>query len=193
MRIQKNHKRHADIDRLIEECRKGSRKAQNEIYRRYYRAMFNTSLRILNNRFEAEDVMQEAFLKAFENLWQFRGEVTFGAWLKRIVINRSVDALRKMNKLPTEPLEKHHNEKFSEIDNDEPEEAGPETIRRISEEIYNLPEGYRIVLSLYLLEGYDHDEIAEILGISPSTSRSQFSRAKNKLLLNLKKKTNDRS
>ncbi len=193
MKIHSNHTHHEDLQgKLIEECKKGSRKAQNEIYRRYYRAMFNASMRIVNNRFEAEDVMQEAFLKAFENMGQFRGEVTFGAWLKRIVINRSVDALRKMNKLPTEPLENHAAEKFSEINEQEYAEAGPGDIHRIKEEIFRLPEGYRIVLSLYLLEGYDHDEIGEILGISPSTSRSQYSRAKHKLLRNLKKKTNDR-
>lgn len=184
-----NHKKaFSEIHRvLIEKCKQGNRKAQFEIYRLYYKAMYNTSLRILNNRFDAEDVMQEAFLKAFENLDQFIGDVSFGAWLKKIVVNKSLDALRKKNRYFTEPLENLDKEAFSETEEGETE-ASPEDIRHISEEIYKLPEGYRIVLSLYLLEGYDHDEIASILGISSSTSRSQYSRAKQRLLLNLKKK-----
>ncbi|HYW95234.1 MAG TPA: RNA polymerase sigma factor [Bacteroidales bacterium] len=182
------HKAFSDLHRvLIDKCKKGNRKAQFEIYRLYHKAMYNTSLRIMNNRFDAEDVMQEAFLKAFENLDQFRGDVSFGAWLKKIVINKSLDTLRKNKRYLTEPLEDIDKEAFSETEEGETE-AGPEDIRQISEEIYKLPEGYRIVLSLYLLEGYDHDEIASILGISASTSRSQYSRAKQRLLLNLKKK-----
>ncbi len=150
--------------------------------------MFNTSMRIVNNHFEAEDVMQDSFLKAFENLDKFRAEVSFGAWLKKIVVNKSLDALRKNSRHQTEPFGDDDIEVLSE--NSEEEEGNwPANIIRSQDEIYRLPEGYRIVLSLYLLEGYDHDEIAVILGISPSTSRSQYSRAKQKLLTNLKKKS----
>ena len=191
MKSNNKHKAYNDIHReLFEACRRGSSKAQAEIYRLYYRAMFNTSLRILNDRFEAEDVMQEAFLKAFRNIENFGAKASFGAWLKKIVINTSLDALRKRKRHLTEPLDNLENEEF--VENDDPEEeAGPEDIKRITDEILRLPEGYRIILSLYLLEGYDHDEISHILGISPSTSRSQYSRAKQKLLLNLKKKQDE--
>ncbi len=188
MKTDNSHNAYEDIHKtLIESCRRGDRKAQNEIYRLYYRAMFNTSLRILNNRFEAEDVMQEAFLKAFRNLDQFSSGVSFGAWLKKIVINASLDALRKRNRHRVEPLEDHDNEEFPEIAGEEVQ-ISPEEVKRINEEIRRLPEGYRVVLTLYLLEGYDHEEIAQILDITPSTSRSQYSRAKQKLLQNLKKK-----
>ncbi len=175
---------------LIDECKRGDRKAQFKIYRLYHMAMFNASLRILNDRFEAEDAMQEAFMKAFENLDQFSGTVSFGAWLKKIVINTSLDTLRKRKRYLTEPLEDFDAEAFPETDDAEAY-VSQDDLRLIKDEIYRLPEGYRIVLSLYLLEGYDHDEIAGILGISASTSRSQYSRAKQKLLLNLKKKKNE--
>ncbi len=170
---------------LIEECRKGNRKAQFRLYKIYYKAMFNTSFRIVNDRFEAEDIIQEAFLKSFEVIDQFKGEVSFGAWLKRIVINKSLDALRK-RKINTEPLEQTNIEPFFEP-TDETSFNDEVKIAKIKREIFNLPEGYRVVLSLYLLEGYDHDEISQILGITPSSSRSQYSRAKNKLIQNLKK------
>lgn len=169
---------------LIEECKRGNPKAQTEIYRLYYRAMFNTSLRITGKNDLAEDIMQESFLKAFRNLDQYSGEVTFGAWLKKIVINLSLDYLRKQ-RIKFEEIDDHENS----LAEQEEEKINPEiTIEDIRREIQKLPDGYRLVLSLYLLEGYDHDEIAEILGISASTSRSQFSRAKKKLSENLKMK-----
>jgi len=179
-------KKYTDINKkLIGECRKGSRKAMTEVYKLYYKAMYNTSLRMVGKKEDAEDIMQEAFLKAFRNINQFHGEVTFGAWLKKIVINRSLDHVRKNKKIPgfTYTIEEEE-----VIDNDIEFIREDITIDRIKDEIGKLAEGYRLVLSLYLLEGYDHDEIAEILGISPSTSRSQFTRAKKKLAENLKKK-----
>ena len=91
--------RNTHIDQLIESCKKGSQSAQFEVYQLYYRAMFNTSLRIVQNSYEAEDVMQEAFLNAFTKLDSFKGEVAFGAWLKRIVINRSLTQLNEVNRL----------------------------------------------------------------------------------------------
>ena len=183
--MKKDQKQYRDIHKkLIEECRKGSRKAQTEIYRLYYRAMYNTSLRISGNAEVAEDIMQESFLKAFESLDQYRGEVSFGAWLKKIVINRSLDYLRK-RKMLTEDLADHEN---TLVADEEEHDATDFTVEEIRMEIESLPDGYRIVLSLYLLEGYDHEEIAEILNISPSTSRSQYARAKRKLSENLKKK-----
>jgi RNA polymerase sigma-70 factor (ECF subfamily) len=183
--MKATNKNYSDIHRhLIEECRKGSRKAQAEIYSLYYKAMYNTSLRMVGITDIAEDIMQESFLKAFKNLDQYRGEVSFGAWLKKIVVNRSLDYLRK-KQMVKEDISDHENELIAE------EEVMIEdsiTVEEIRKEIQKLPTGYRVVLSLYLLEGYDHEEIAEILNITPSTSRSQFARARKKLAENLKKK-----
>ena len=170
----------------IERCRKGDRQAQFEIYRLYFKSMYNTSLRIVRDPQEAEDIMQESFLSAFVKINTYSGKVSFGAWLKKIVINNSLDALKKKRVL------------MQELDEDLPEKVAAEEetdtdftdikIEDIMEAVNDLPDGYRIVLSLKLLEGYDHDEIAEILGISSSSSRSQFTRAKQKLLLILKNK-----
>ena len=171
---------------LLDGCKTGDQKAQFQIYKLYYKAMYNTSLRIVNNSMEAEDIMQESFLSAFEKIDTYSGTVSFGAWLKRIVINRSLDALGK-KKAVFEDIESH----FGIMDNS-PEEAVRNEevdvkVEEIKEAIEKLPDGYRIILSLYLLEGYDHDEIAEILKISSSTSRSQLSRAKQKLIGELRK------
>ena len=168
---------------LVYKLKKQDRKMQFKVYKDYYRAMYNTSLRILNNNAEAEDVMQESFLSAFKNINSFSGNVTFGSWLKKIVINRSLDRL-KSNRLV-----------FTEIADVIPDEKEDETlfddnqamIEEVRKQINSLPDGYRVVLSLYLIEGYDHEEIGSILGISASTSRSQFTRAKQKLIELIKK------
>ena len=172
---------------LIDGCKKGDQKAQFQIYKLYYKAMYNTSLRIVSDSMEAEDVMQESFLSAFEKIETYSGIVSFGAWLKKIVVNRSLDTLNRRKAI------------FEDIDSyvGIKDDSGDETIRKeeldvkveeVKEAIEKLPDGYRIILSLYLLEGYDHDEIAEILSINSSTSRSQLSRAKQKLISELKKK-----
>jgi RNA polymerase sigma factor (sigma-70 family) len=171
---------------LLDGCKTGDQKAQFQIYKLYYKAMYNTSLRIVSNSMEAEDIMQESFLSAFEKIDTYSGTVSFGAWLKRIVINRSLDALGK-KKAVFEDIESH----FGIMDKSPEESVRNEEIdvkvEEIKEAIEKLPDGYRIILSLYLLEGYDHDEIAEILKISSSTSRSQLSRAKQKLIGELRK------
>ena len=160
---------------LVERCRKGDTKAQFELYKLYYKPMYNVCLRIVGNEAEAEDVMQEAFLKAFSKIDTYEGIVSFGAWLKKIVINRSLDYLKK-RKIKFEEL----NEK---IPDEEPILLSISEIQmeQLKKSIQQLPDGYRIVLSLYLLEGYDHEEIAQILGITNGSSRSQFLRAKLKL------------
>lgn len=193
MNNQENLYRNIHQD-IIDRCKSGEQKAQFQLYKLYYKAMYNTCLRIVNDNLGAEDIMQEAFLKAFEKMKTYKGEVSFGAWLKRIVINHSLDELRK-RKLDMESIE----DSFVEVKekNDEKERINEEEVilkaEEIRDEINNLPDGYRIVLSLYLIEGYDHDEISEILNISSSTSRSQCARAKQKLLKNLqeKAKTNE--
>jgi len=172
---------HQDI---IERCRSGEQKAQFQIYKLYYKAMYNSCLRIVNNTSEAEDIMQESFLKAFDKIDSYKGEVSFGAWLKRIVINNSLDELRK-RKLEFDSIDDSVYELKDEEQNNS--DFSPEIkAEDVKKEINNLPDGYRIALSLYLIEGYDHDEIGQILNINSSTSRSQCARAKKKLIDRLK-------
>ena len=163
---------------LIELCRRGDRKAQFEIYRLYHAAMYNTALRIVGDPDDAEDVMQEAFLKAFAKIRTYRGEVSFGAWLKKIVVNKSLDFLR-LRKDQLSLDEVGEIEMMDDDPSDTPDVAP--RVEEIREAIGKLPEGYRIVLSLILLEGYDHEEVSEILRISNATSRTQYHRAKKKL------------
>ncbi len=172
---------------LLDGCKTGDQKAQFKIYKLYYKAMYNTSLRIVNDTMEAEDIMQESFLSAFEKIDTYSGTVSFGAWLKRIVINRSLDALSR-RKAIFEDIELHVGIRDESSEDIVRKEELDIKVEEVKEAINRLPDGYRIILSLYLLEGYDHDEIAEILEISSSTSRSQLSRAKQKLIAEMKKK-----
>jgi RNA polymerase sigma factor (sigma-70 family) len=159
---------------LIEECRKGSSKAQFRLYNLYSKAMYNLAYRILNNREDAEDILQEAFVECFRNIESFRFESTFGAWIKRIVVNKCLNQLKKkkINLMLCETL--------PPVIYEEDEDVTYDTAR-IFKTIEKLPDGFRIILTLYLLEGYDHSEISQILGITESTSKSQYSRAKEKL------------
>lgn len=177
--------RHLD---LIEACKKGDQKAQFELYRLYYMAMYNSALRIVGDSDDAEDVMQEAFLKAFTRLHTYRKEVSFGAWLKRIVINKALDFLR----LKREQLSLEDAGEIGEME-DETTDTGDVEYRagEIKKAIYELPEGYRVVLSLILLDGYDHDEVSHILNISNATSRTQYHRAKKKLIELLKRESDE--
>jgi RNA polymerase sigma factor (sigma-70 family) len=170
---------------LIDGCRAGDQQAQFQVYKLYYKAMFNTSLRIVNDDMEAEDVMQEAFLSAFEKISTYSGTVSFGAWLKKIVVNRSLDALGK-RKAIFEDIDNHAGIRDDSHEDAEYNEQLETKVEEVKAAIERLPQGYRVILSLYLIEGYDHDEIAEMLHISSSTSRSQLSRAKQKLVNELK-------
>ncbi|MEI7523573.1 MAG: RNA polymerase sigma factor [Mariniphaga sp.] len=160
---------------LLNLCLEGDKSAQFEIYRLYYKSMYNSSLRIVGIPEEAEDIMQESFLTAFQKLGGFSGEVSFGSWLKKIVINRSLDILRK-RKVVFEEL-------YAELPvaDEQEQEMDPITVEEVKSAITLLPDGYRTILSLILLEGYDHDEVSEIMGIKNVTSRTQFSRARHKL------------
>jgi RNA polymerase sigma factor (sigma-70 family) len=172
---------------LLDGCKNGDQKAQFQIYKLYYKAMYNTSLRIVNDTMEAEDIMQESFLAAFEKIDTYSGMVSFGAWLKKIVVNRSLDTLNK-KKAIFEDIESHTDIRDESGDDSARYEELNSRVEEVKEAIERLPDGYRIILSLYLLEGYDHDEISEILSINSSTSRSQLSRAKQKLIGELTRK-----
>jgi len=174
--------------KLIEKIKKGDRKAQFEMYKLYYKAMYNTALRIVNDNSEAEDIMQESFLSAFSKIETYKAEVSFGAWLKKIVVNKSLDFLKK-SKLMLEEIDETKD--FEYIDDFEIEQDVLQQVEKIKKAISKLADGYRVVLSLYLLEGYDHSEIAEILNIQASASRSQFTRAKKKLLEILSENNNN--
>lgn len=141
--------------------------------------MLNVAFRIVGNIADAEDVLQESFLDAFSKLKDFRQETTFGLWLKQIVIHRSVNLLRKRK---VEWIEFESSE-FEHIPDEEviDDEDLHYQVKLVKAAMSKLPEGYRVVLSLYLLEGYDHEEIGQILNIAENTSRTQFLRAKRKL------------
>ena len=148
--------------------------------------MLNIAFRVLGDIAEAEDVLQESFLDAFNKIKDFRQETTFGLWLKQIVVSKSINLLRK-RRIQWAELEDGMLENIAEEEQDDDEDiqyrAG-----QVKEAIKELPEGYRLVLSLYLLEGYDHEEIGQILKITENTSRTQFLRAKRKLVELLRRK-----
>ena len=165
------------ITNLIERCRKSDKNAQLEIYKAYYKAMFNISYRILKDEFEAEDLMQEAFLTVFTKMDSYKSEVTFGAWLKRIVINKSLTQLKKNNRYQEVKLEVVPNE---EIEDEAIDYRGLNP-KSVLNSLQNLKENYRIVLTLNLIEGYDYEEIAQILEYTNENVRTTVSRAKRKL------------
>ena len=166
--------KHTDI---VDRCIKGDQKAFYEIYQLYSKAMLNICYRIVGVHEVAEDVLQEAFVSAFQNIKSYQKKASFGAWLKKIVVNKAISYLRKQQVDIVEL-----DQRFDLKDNSESDDIDlimkVETIR---EAIQKLPNGFRVVFSLYLLEGYDHKEIASILEISESTSKSQYNRAKKKL------------
>lgn len=171
---------HSDTHReIVEACLQGDRRAQAELYRLYSGAMYNICLRMLNDPQEAEDLLQQSFLDVFTRLDKFRFESSIGAWIKRIVINNCINHLKK-RRLQVLLLDEEQVAWLSEAETDE--EPEPDySIDAIKRAMKALPDGYRVVFSLYLFEGYDHQEIAEILHISEATSKSQYHRAKKKL------------
>lgn len=170
---------------LVKRCQQGERRAQYDLYQQYVKAMYNVCLRIVNHEAEAEDVLQEAFIDAFTHINSFRGQSTFGAWLKQIVVNRAINHLRS-RRLELVDLESNRLGEDDGLDyaDSEPydEEGVHLEVERVRRAMQLLPEGYRVVLSLYLFEGYDHEEIGNVLNISETTSRTQYLRGKKRLL-----------
>ncbi len=163
---------------LVESSKLGDRNSQYKLYELYIDAMYNVSMRMMRIKEDAEDVVQESFVEAFNNLSSFRYESTFGSWLKRIVVNKSINCLKK-KKIPVVPIE---NEMYHIKSDDIQEEALAMDIKKVMAGIKLLPSGYQQIINLYLIEGYDHSEISEILDITASTSKSQYHRAKKKLI-----------
>jgi RNA polymerase sigma-70 factor (ECF subfamily) len=167
------HEIHKDI---IDSCKTGNARAQRQLYQLYSRAMYNICYRMMNKREEAEDMLQEAFSEAFMQLHSYRFESSFGAWIKRITVNKCINALkkRKAELVPVDNLPEPANQETDE-------EIPGLSVERVQRAMEELPEGYRVIFSLYLLEGYDHGEISDIMGISEATSKSQYSRAKQRV------------
>ncbi len=153
-----------------------------EIYNRYYKAMYNTAYRIVKDPAEAEDVMQESFLSAFTKMHTFKGDVTFGAWLKRIVINNSIYQYKKQQKNRTADLD---DIMYKVEDNDgvASDQNGYTELKaqKVMETMKSLKDNYRVSLTLHLIEGYDYEEISEIMNISYANCRTTISRAKESL------------
>lgn len=174
-----------DIQDLIQQCIKGDTLAQKELYVRYMPAMYNRAVRMVADQEQAKDIIQEVFAIVFKDLARFRGESTIGAWIKKITINQCLNFLKASKKMAFVAYEDH-------LDRAEEEKETPRyNIKMVHKRIQQLPEGCRTVLNLYLLEGYRHGEIAKILDISESTSKTQFKRAKRLLLDLLKSTTNE--
>ncbi len=182
------HNQKPNIAQLIKSCLKGDQSAHTEIYRCYYKAMYNTAYRILNDSFEAEDIMQESFLTAFSKLSTFKSEskydknfVPFGSWLKRIVINKSLTQLKKNKKFEFQNNDLKPIENISESKDEITEIDEKITVKQILESINKLKQNYRLVLTLSLIEGFDNEEIAQILKTNNQQVRTTISRAKKKL------------
>ncbi|TVZ51863.1 RNA polymerase sigma factor [Dokdonia sp. Hel_I_53] len=168
---------------IIEKCRNNDRKAQLQLYNKYCEGMYYVALRFLKNTFEAEEAMQEGFISAFGKLHQFTGEVTFGAWLKRIVINKSLDMI-KAKKATLIPI---NEEVMHKVDDETDWNVADEiTIDQVKKAIHDLPTKYEYPLLLFLIEGYDHQEISKILEITEVASRTLVHRGKKKLKDQLK-------
>ena len=163
---------------LVKRSKRGDREAQGELYSMYVNAMFNTARRLLGDEDDARDITQDSFIQAFAKIGSLKNEITFGAWIKRIVINNSINALKKKREVTNE-LEENialsEEQELFDIDYESIE------IKRIMGAIDEISEGCRTVLNLYLFEGYDHKEIGQILGITESASKAQYSKAKSKI------------
>ena len=172
--------------KLIEECKSNNKRAQIALYRKYNQAMYNIAMRLLKNADNADDAIQESFLSAFKNIHQFKGEVTFGAWLKKIVIHKCLNHLKK-KELDVISLDESYG---YDIEKEEADNWGFDSLivlEDVKKSIDKLSDKYKFVVMLYLIEGYDHEEISEVLDISIVASRTQLMRGKIKLRQLLKR------
>ncbi|MBN1113466.1 MAG: RNA polymerase sigma factor [Bacteroidales bacterium] len=169
-----------EILQIIKRCCKGDNSAKFKLYNLYVKQMYNTAIRFFNNQMIAEDIVQESFIAAFDNIKKFKGDSNFGAWLKRIVINKSITEIRK-NRLQFEELTDSVSNTFS--DNNIESDI---TAKQIHDAVKELPLSARTILNLYIFENYKQKEIAQMLDITESTSKTQYKRAK-QILFNILK------
>lgn len=169
-----------NIEQLLSLCSSGNQRAQLEVYNRYYKAMYNTSLRIVRDSYKAEDIMQESFLTAFSKLETLKDISVFGAWLKRIVVNNSIAEYNKTTKENTIALEDVLYKVEDQIGLEE-NDLQKDKVKHILKSIKQLKSNYSLSLTLHLIEGYDYEEISEIMNISYANCRTLISRAKESL------------
>jgi len=170
-----------NIEQLLQLCKSGDQHAQMEVYNRYYKAMYNTAFRIVKDSFEAEDIMQDSFLTAFTKLDTLKEIKTFGSWLKRIVINNSIHHYKKNSKYEDVPLD----DVLYKVENHsgivENDEFSSLKVNQVLDTLKTLKDNYRMGLTLHLIEGYDYEEICEIMDITYANCRTLISRAKESL------------
>lgn len=167
---------------LVQQSLRGHSGSQRMLYQKYVKAMFHTVIRMVPNKMDAEDIVQESFVKVFQNLHTFKGEATLGAWIKRITINNALNHIRKNKRISISDLSEQPDIPVPEAD----QPILPIDLKHIHKAIKTLPDGCRVVFNLRMLEGYQHKEIAEIMGITESTSKTQYRRAKQLLQQALK-------
>lgn len=170
---------------LVESCKANDRRAQLKLYRQYCDGMFGVAMGFLKNKGDAEDVVQESFIKAFQKIEQYRGEVTFGAWLKRIVVNRSLDFLKAKKEKHIELKESY----MQVVEDDDWSVADDVTANEVKSKMQELPEKYKHVVRMFLVEGYDHSEISQIMNLTESACRTRLLRGKGYLKALLKNKS----
>jgi RNA polymerase sigma factor (sigma-70 family) len=162
-------------EQLIQGCIKNKRKAQKQLFDKYSSVLLGVCMRYARNRDEAEDILQEGFVKVFMRLNQYEGKGSFEGWMKRVMVNTALSYYRQN-------LKHYYHQDIEEISEIKLDDAGIEESEFSEEEIMeiikNMPDGFRVVFNLYAIEGYKHREIAELLGIDVNTSKSQYSRAK---------------
>lgn len=168
-----------ELQLLIEGCKQQNKAAQFALYKKYANAMFTKALRIVKHTAEAEDVMQEAFLKAFQKLENYQGQVSFGAWLSKIVVNQAIDHYKKNTRWKTNDWDERISE--TEVEETFDWHATDEQMLKIKKGVEALKDSYRLIFSLVYLEGYDTDEVTEMLGISAENFRTTLCRARMQL------------
>jgi len=174
-----------EIAILLQQCKENNQKAQLALYNMYCSAMFNVAFRIVSDKTLAEEIMQDSFLKAFTKLDSYSGKVTFGAWLKKIVINTSINELKKANQFQFESL--NETSESADINENDIVSCNELKAEQILKTMQSLKPNYKIILTLFFIEGFDLEEISSILNISNENCRATMSRAKE----SLRKKINE--
>lgn len=163
-----------DEETLVDRCKSGNQEAQRELFNRFSPLMLGVAMRYINDKERAEDVLQDGFIKVFKNIHRFEHRGSLEGWIRRIIVNTALDQIRKNKK--TQGDIELDNSVFEIVQKSEVEsQLQAEFLMKI---VQQLPEGYRVVFNLFAIEGYSHKEIADEMGISESTSKSQYSRAR---------------
>ena len=180
----------ADIDKIVAQCQKGVRQAQKQLYEEFAPRLFTVCIRYCKNHTEAEDLLHEGFIKIFEKIEQYRGDGTVFAWLRKIMVNTVLDELRKKREIfyidDTDIIIKNYADEENEEAGEE-DEFGEVDINQVFDLVKQMPERYKLVFNLYIVENYSHEKIASKLGISTGTSKSNLSRARKWLKDRMKK------